>query len=378
MGTQPLNTPFSKYRFISLTILTTVFLNIYAADTIHVACIGSSITAAIGLAGSDTASYPARLQQMLGPGYNVLNCGVAGATMLKNGNKPYWTFGITQFRAAMAFLPNIVFIELGTNDSKSSGGVDNWPSHKDEFIGDYKAMIDTFAYLSSHPKVWACYPLPAFSTAVLVDSMVIHYEILPKIKTVALDKGIPLIDLWTLMSNQKSLFSDGVHPNAAGYLMVAQKIYSMLMKDTLKISQQKNRLAAPQNGVFYQWYRLEILVPAASGGADEVLMEKDTGSYRVSVGQSTTNDDILVTNTVHVSAADLNTSSLPLPVFSSQNPSGTVQGQICLFRIDGRLAAKFFLDKKIPLTSLRHALPPVLNGVYVVRNGAMVYKLLAK
>jgi lysophospholipase L1-like esterase len=343
-----------------------------------VACIGTSVTAATGLAGGDTASYPARLQKMLGPGFNVLNYGVAGATMLKNGNKPYWTFGITAFKAAMAFLPNIVLIELGTNDSKSSGGVDNWPSNNNEFIPDYKAMVDTFANLSSHPQVWACYPLPAFSTAALVDSMVIHYEILPKIKTVALDKGIPLIDLWTLMSNQKNLFSDGVHANAAGYLMIAQKIYSMLMKDTLKISRQKNRLAAPQNGVFYQWYRMGIPIPAASAGADEVLFAKDTGSYRISVGQSTSNDDILVTNTVHVGLADINTSSLPFPVLSLQNPTGFVQGEICLFRTDGRLAAKFFLDNKIPLKSIRHALPPAINGLYVVRNGATAFKLLVK
>jgi acyl-CoA thioesterase I len=365
----------SIFRLISLSILSAFFLNAHA-DTIHVACIGTSITAAIGLAGSDTASYPARLQQMLGPGYNVLNYGVAGATMLKNGNKPYWTFGITAFKAAMAFLPNIVLIELGTNDSKSSGGVDNWPSHNNEFIPDYKAMVDTFANLPSHPKVWACYPLPAFSTAALVDSTVIHYEILPKIKTVALDKGIPLIDLWTLMSNQKNMFADGVHANAAGYLMIAQKIYSMLMKDTLKISQQKNRLAAPQNGVFYQWYRMGIPVPAASGGADEVLFAKDTGIYRVSVGQSATNDDILVTSTVHVSATDLATPSLPLQAFSSQNTSGFIQGEICLFRIDGRLAVKFFLDNKIPLNAIRHALPSVISGLYVIRNGASVYKLL--
>jgi acyl-CoA thioesterase-1 len=363
-----------------LPILTILFLFMYAsaADTTRIACIGTSITDGTGLAGGDTASYPARLQQFLGPTYKVLNCGVPGATMIKNGNKPYWTFGITKFKAAMAFLPNIVLIELGTNDSKSSGGVDNWPSHKNEFIGDYKAMVDTFANLSSHPKVWACYPLPAFSTAALVDSMVVHYEILPKIKTVVLDKGIPLIDLWRLMSSQKSLFGDGVHPNAAGYLMIAQKIYSMLMKDTLKISQQKNRLAAPQNGAFYQWYRMGIPVPAASGGTGEVLTAKDTGFYRASVGQSTTNDDILVTNTVHVGTADLNTSSLPLQAFLSQNTSGFVQGEIHLFRIDGRLAAKFFLDNKISLNSIRCALPPALNGLYVVRNGTTVYKLLVK
>jgi lysophospholipase L1-like esterase len=284
-------------------------------DPIRIACVGNSITHGKGLIRRDTASYPARLQQMLGPGYKVLNCGVGGATMLKNGDKPYWTCSRTRFTNAMAFLPNIVFIKLGMNDAKSTGGTSNWPLHKIEFMGDYEAMIDTFEGLSSHPRVWVCYPVPVYSPAYDIDSMVIRHEILPMIKAVALDKGVPLIDLFTLMSNRKDLFPLGIHPSAEGYLMIAQKIYSMLMKDTLKISRQKNRLAAPQGGAFYQWYRIGKPVPAASGGTAGVLVARDTGSYRVSVGQSTLNDDILVTNTVRVSAADLEMKVENAPTF---------------------------------------------------------------
>jgi lysophospholipase L1-like esterase len=378
MDTLTSSNHFSSFRFIPFLFVLLYFFPVSAADTTKIACIGNSITAATGLAGADTASYPARLQQMLGPMYRVLNCGCPSSTMIRSVIHAYWTICASKGTAALAMLPDIVFIKLGTNDSKSTDTRVFWPLHKDEYIPDYKAMVDTFANLSSHPKVWACYPLPAFSTAYLIDSTVIHYEILPKIKTVALDKGIPLIDLWTLMSNQKSLVPDGVHPNAAGYLMIAQKIYSMIIKDTLKISQQKNRLAAPQGGVFYQWYCMGIPVPAASGGAGQVLVAKDTGSYKALVGQSTANDDILVTNTVHVSAADLNTSSLPLHAFSLQNASGFVQGEICLFRTDGRLAAKFYLDKKIPVNALRHALPLAQNGLYFVKNSATVFKLLVK
>jgi len=35
------------------------------------------------------------------------------------------------------------------------------------------------------------------------------------------------------------------------------------------------------------------------------------------------------------------------------------------------LAAKFFLDNKIPLKSIRHALPPAINGLYVVRTAPL-------
>jgi lysophospholipase L1-like esterase len=350
-----------KTRVLAVTFL--VFcagLPAFAADTIHVSCVGNSITDGTGLAGRDTASYPARLGQMLGPGYNVLNCGVAGATMLKNGNKPYWTFGVTEFAAAMAFLPKIVIIELGTNDSKSSGGVDNWPSYKDEFVGDYEAMVDTFAAISSQPKVWACYPLPAYSTALLIDSMVIHYQILPKIKTVVLAKGIPLIDLFTWMSGQPGLFADGIHPTAAGYLKVAQKVYRMLMSDTLKIVQQKNRLEAPIGASLYQWYCQGIPVAALSGGTGQVLIAKDTGTYKVSVGVSDTSDDILVAGPAHVSPSDIG-----LQVLSPAVPAASriVNGHVRLYRADGRLVCMFDVPAN---SSLSAVLPHLPSGVYVV------------
>jgi len=219
MAFSPFTSTPSQGRFFPVLWVFLLCLFGRAADTTRVACVGNSITDGTGLAGRDTACYPARLQQMLGPTYKVLNCGMEGATMLKNGNKPYWTFGITMFSAAMAFLPNSVVIELGTNDSKSTAANDNWPPNKDEFVGDYEAMVDTFANLSSRPEVWACYPPPAYSTACDIDSTVIHYEILPRIKTVVLDKGIPLIDLFALLSGKSSLFPDGIHPDAEGYLL---------------------------------------------------------------------------------------------------------------------------------------------------------------
>jgi|WetSurMetagenome_2_1015567.scaffolds.fasta_scaffold00008_118 acyl-CoA thioesterase I len=341
-----------------------------AADTIHVSCVGNSITDGTGLAGRDTACYPARLQRLLGPGYNVLNCGVAGTTMLKNGNKPYWTFGASLFRAAMSFLPKIVILDLGTNDSKGSGGVDNWPSHKDEFIYDYAAMVDTFANLSSRPKVWACYPLPAYSTAYNIDSMVIHYEIQPKIKAVVLAKGIPLIDLFTWMSGQPSLFADGIHPNAAGYLKMATKIYQMLQSDTLKIVQEKNRLQAPSGGSLYQWYRQGTPVAAASGGTAEVLIAKDTGTYKVSVGVSHANDDILVTGPVHVSTSDID---VRVSIALRRDYAPPVNGYTRLYHVDGSLALVIKTSANSPPSTL---LPRLPSGVYLAKTQNTAFRYI--
>ena len=84
------------------------------SGTIKLACIGNSITYGYGIEDRDRDSYPAQLDRMLSDRWEVQNFGVSGATLLKDGNKPYWNE--SAFAAALAFKPDIVVIQLGTND----------------------------------------------------------------------------------------------------------------------------------------------------------------------------------------------------------------------------------------------------------------------
>lgn len=327
-----------------------------AADTVRVACVGNSITYGT-MAGRDTAAYPAQLQKMLGPGYKVQNAGVVGATMLKNGNKPYMTFGATEFKAALSFLPNIVTIKLGTNDSKAL----NWATFSGQFVDDYKAMVDTFNHLSSRPAVWACYPVPAYSTAYQIDSMVIHYEILPKIKTVALDKGIPLIDLFAPLSGQKSLFGDGIHPGYEGCKLIAQKIYQQLMTQVPKIVQSGNTLTSPQ-GRLYQWYYKGAPVASSAGGASATLTAKDTGLYKVAFMPNPATDDILVTEPLHFTG--------PVNVVQQNRPHGGNKGYVSgdvvrFYTLSGKLAGSCVVREVRPHGSFGSIAPSLPQGVFI-------------
>src|SRR2546427_157899 len=93
---------------------------------IRVACVGDSITYGSGVAGRETNSYPAVLGRCLGPRFEVRNFGVSGATLLKQGDKPYWN--LPAFQDVSEFQPNAIVLKLGTNDSKPQ----NW-AHKAEF-----------------------------------------------------------------------------------------------------------------------------------------------------------------------------------------------------------------------------------------------------
>ena len=121
---------------------------------IKVACVGNSITEGFALAHPETESYPAVLQRLLGDGYQVGNFGLTAHTLMMKGNLPYMSK--QPFKDAQAFLPDIVTIKLGTNDSKPI----NW-IHKEDFKKDLNTMIDAFEALPSHPRIYLCLPIPS-------------------------------------------------------------------------------------------------------------------------------------------------------------------------------------------------------------------------
>jgi acyl-CoA thioesterase-1 len=192
-------------------------------DTVRVACVGDSITYGSGLPDREHNAYPAQLQKLLGDGYEVRNFGVSGATLLKNGDKPYWKE--KDFDQAKEFKPNIVIIKLGTNDSKPQ----NW-RHKDEFLADAKELIAAFQALDSKPKVYVCRPVPAFPGNFGIRDQVIHEEIIPLLDEAAKAKDAPVIDLYKALSDHATLFPDKVHPNVEGAKLMAETIAMTLVE----------------------------------------------------------------------------------------------------------------------------------------------------
>lgn len=93
----------------------------------RIACVGDSITYGACTTSPSNYSYPHRLQQLLGPEYEVVNLGVSGACMQRNANFSYWT--TSKFQTFISERWDVVIVMLGTNDAKdnSSGGPDNWP-----------------------------------------------------------------------------------------------------------------------------------------------------------------------------------------------------------------------------------------------------------
>jgi acyl-CoA thioesterase-1 len=180
---------------------------------IRVAAVGDSITHGSGLEDRARQNYPAQLGRLLGARYDVRNFGVAGRTLLRNGDEPYWT--AAAFDEAQAFEPDVVIIMLGTNDTKPQ----NWRA----FMADYAAMIGAFAALPSRPKIWICRPVPTFGWYGARDA-VIRNEVIPRIDRVAEDRQVPIIDLYAVLEGRADLFPNGIHPNAEGARLIAENV----------------------------------------------------------------------------------------------------------------------------------------------------------
>ena len=201
-------------------------LSLTAQAKIKIACVGDSITFGAGVEDRPNNNYPQQLENLLGEGYTVQNFGVSGATLLKNGNNPYWN--LKQFQAARDLQPDIVIIKLGTNDSKPG----NWKSHGSEYKADYIEMIKTFQQLESRPEVWICLPVPVFATRWGINEETVVKEIIPLIREVAQATRVKLIDLYAPFAGKPELVPDQVHPNAAGATLIAETVKTALLQSS--------------------------------------------------------------------------------------------------------------------------------------------------
>lgn len=214
-----------------LLILCTLPLVAQHRDTIRVACVGNSITEGHGLKDKKTQAYPAKLQELLGPDYYVQNFGLSGHTLMKGTDRPYmndkkWF----RFQKALASDPDIVTIKLGTNDSKTP-----YDSllHAD-FMRDLHAMIDSFQALPSKPYIYLCLPIPADGEVWTIRDSVISGEVIPRIRAVAQERNLPVIDLYTPFKPFMDLLPDKIHPNAGGAMIIAEEIARRIQTDMLE------------------------------------------------------------------------------------------------------------------------------------------------
>ena len=209
-------------RSLPFVFLALLSLPVFSQKKIRIACVGNSITHGTILENREQNSYPAQLGVLLGAGYDVRNFGKSGATLLRKGNVTYWTS--TEYRQALDFQPDWVFIKLGTNDSKPINRI-----HLNEYEQDYKDLIASFQQLPSKPRVILLLPVPVFSTDTTgITASVVEKRILPGVRQVAYETGCEVINLYNMFLDSPGLLPDKVHPNVEGTSRIARRIRDII------------------------------------------------------------------------------------------------------------------------------------------------------
>lgn len=214
-----------KKKEIMYLALLLILLISCSKKEIKVAVVGDSITEGYGLSNKSKNAYPVILDSILGSNYSVLNFGRSGTTVQKKGDISYWNCG--EFYNVFAFEPDIIIIKLGTNDVRPRTDGKQGTNWNDvNFSKDYQTMIDTFNTINTKSKIFLCLPTPIYKNSFNWNDgdSSLRASVLPAIKKIAEVNNLPIIDLYTQMSNHPENFLDGIHPNEKGTRIMAEFI----------------------------------------------------------------------------------------------------------------------------------------------------------
>lgn len=235
-------------------------------EPIKIATVGNSITYGSKVANREKNSYPAQLQELLGDSYEVRNFGVSGRTLLKKGDRPYWE--TEAYSNALEFKPDIVFIKLGTNDSKLQNRV-----YLEEYESDYTDLIASFKAVNDKVRIVILLPLPAFtSDTTNIWNPIIKDKIIPKARSVAYKTKSEVLDLYQLFIDQPQLLPDMVHPSSLGATVIAKRLYETVMlqesrpitifeSDDIKNNETVNFHGYPQTNFEYKGIPSKVVQP---------------------------------------------------------------------------------------------------------------------
>ena len=193
---------------------------------VRIACIGDSITWGAGLEDRFSESYPVVLGELLGEGYEVRGFGFNSRIASLTGDYPY--MNEAKYDTVKMWLPDVVTIMLGTNDSK----IHNWD--EDNYREGLTAMVDDLRKIPSHPKIILLTPPAAGENPYTIRDSVIRCGVIPQMRKVAKRRWLDVLDLYEPTSEHRELFPDNIHPGKEGSAFIASIIREGLEKCAIK------------------------------------------------------------------------------------------------------------------------------------------------
>lgn len=187
----------------------------------RIVCIGDSITFGAGVQKTRRQhAWTYVWNRALGDSFQVLNYGVSGATLQKEGDFPYHKVGF--LKRLVKADPELIVLMLGTNDAKPY----NW--NEKRFIREYESLIRNLMRISRSSRLVLMSPPRAFPDQVTgitgydIDPGPVEGSIRRAVHSLGERYGLQVIDLFALTKDHPEYFDDGVHPNEEGNKAIAR------------------------------------------------------------------------------------------------------------------------------------------------------------
>ncbi|MCA9321758.1 MAG: hypothetical protein KDB53_13535, partial [Planctomycetes bacterium] len=219
----------AKARGVGFVVLVVLLVSsLPAQEPRRVACVGDSITEGSANADARRNSWPlilGRELEVVRPGgFRVANFGSSGATLARRGPKPYREQEV--YEKSLAFEPDVVVINLGTNDAV----LKTWEVVGPDFAQDLRDLVGVYRALPSRPQVWLSRLTPMFDHHPrFLECQPGRAEVDAVLDAVAAELGLEVIDLGRGLEGRPLLCPDGLHPNTAGNALIAAAVQRALV-----------------------------------------------------------------------------------------------------------------------------------------------------
>jgi hypothetical protein len=187
--------------------------------------------------------FPAMLQVLLGPEYEVGNFGDCCASVLRGyprqkethpyleSGESYPQVGGMNFKDSLKFMPDVVLIApFGKHDRELAMQLYGGKLDRAKLEADYEALVTTYLDLPQKPKVYVSTPIPIPYGS---PASVVTEVMLPAVQAVIDKHKLPSVDFHAMFLNHKELFKDDTHvTNDTGLRLLASGFHA-LMKNTV-------------------------------------------------------------------------------------------------------------------------------------------------
>ncbi|KAH8056961.1 hypothetical protein JL722_7184 [Aureococcus anophagefferens] len=197
-----------------------------------ISCVGDSITYGEE-DGAGYLSYPTQLWDKLGRDrFVVKNFGKSGSTAMATKDAYRTKSSGVTYEAALASEPDVVVLQLGTNDAK----VVYW--NATVFAEALAGLAREFRALASRPRVILSAPPPYPGTSSKwgdPDESPINSELPAVVEAVAADLRMDFCSAYAAFGAyagvDDDMFDDSVHPNGAGYDVLSDAVAAVILQN---------------------------------------------------------------------------------------------------------------------------------------------------